>query len=96
MKQYGRESLVLPYCTTPILTDQLPVLCLKHQAISTFYNQWSAMNQTKTIRQNTSASGARALGHVHSACFTMGRSTLLTHIIRSFPPVSIKGKSVQL
>ncbi|KAL4339804.1 hypothetical protein GQ457_08G035150 [Hibiscus cannabinus] len=65
-------------------TGPLPV------APSDIYNQWSAMNQPRAIRQNTTASGARPnpQGSFHYGSINVTD----TYVIRSLPPVSINGK----
>ncbi|KAJ8752863.1 hypothetical protein K2173_008598 [Erythroxylum novogranatense] len=54
------------------------------------YNRWAAMNQPKSIRQNTSASGARPnpQGSFHYGSINVTD----TYVIRSSPPVTINGK----
>ncbi|CAI0404450.1 unnamed protein product [Linum tenue] len=60
------------------------------EAPNDIYNQWSALNQAKTIRQNTSASGARPNPQ---GSFHYGQINITnTYILRSLPPVSINGK----
>ncbi|KAK8530844.1 hypothetical protein V6N12_013344 [Hibiscus sabdariffa] len=65
-------------------TGPLPV------APSDVYNQWSAMNQPRAIRQNTTASGARPnpQGSFHYGSINVTD----TYVIRSLPPVRIDGK----
>ncbi|GMI95352.1 SKU5 similar 2 [Hibiscus trionum] len=65
-------------------TGPLPV------APSDVYNQWSAMNQPRAIRQNTTASGARPnpQGSFHYGSINVTD----TYVIRSLPPVRINGK----
>ncbi|KAJ6358364.1 hypothetical protein OIU76_000128 [Salix suchowensis] len=60
------------------------------EAPSDIYNQWSAMNQPKAIRQNTSASGARPnpQGSYHYGSINVTD----TYILRSLPPSTIDGK----
>lgn len=60
------------------------------EAPSDIYNQWSAMNQPKAIRQNTSASGARPnpQGSYHYGSINVTE----TYILRSLPPTTIDGK----
>ncbi|XVF08447.1 hypothetical protein REPUB_Repub07fG0004600 [Reevesia pubescens] len=57
---------------------------------SDIYNQWSAMNQPRAIRQNTTASGARPnpQGSFHYGSINVTD----TYVIRSLPPVRIDGK----
>ncbi|XWS36943.1 hypothetical protein CRYUN_Cryun19dG0001100 [Craigia yunnanensis] len=57
---------------------------------SDIYNQWSAMNQPKAIRQNASASGARPnpQGSFHYGSINVTD----TYVLRSLPPVRIDGK----
>ncbi|XVF54979.1 hypothetical protein PTKIN_Ptkin05aG0224000 [Pterospermum kingtungense] len=59
-------------------------------APSDIYNQWSAMNQPKAIRQNTSASGARSnpQGSFHYGSINVTD----TYVLRSLSPVRIDGK----
>ncbi|CAN1180494.1 Monocopper oxidase-like protein SKS2 [Linum perenne] len=53
------------------------------------YNQWSAMNQAKSIRQNTTASGARPNPQ---GSFRYGSiNTTKTYILRTLPPSPING-----
>ncbi|KAJ8772128.1 hypothetical protein K2173_027305 [Erythroxylum novogranatense] len=54
------------------------------------YNQWAAMNQPKSIRQNTTASGARPnpQGSFHYGSINVTD----TYVLRSLPPVTINGK----
>ncbi|XP_039045289.1 LOW QUALITY PROTEIN: monocopper oxidase-like protein SKS1 [Hibiscus syriacus] len=65
-------------------TGPLPV------PLSDVYNQWSAMNQPRAIRQNTTASGARPnpQGSFHYGSINVTE----TYVIRSLPPVRINGK----
>ncbi|KAK8481662.1 hypothetical protein V6N11_068351 [Hibiscus sabdariffa] len=65
-------------------TGPLPV------APSDIYNQWSAMNQPRAIRQNTTASGARPnpQGSFHYGSINVTD----TYVIRSLPLVRIDGK----
>ncbi|KAJ6761188.1 MONOCOPPER OXIDASE-LIKE PROTEIN SKS1 [Salix purpurea] len=60
------------------------------EAPSDIYNQWSAMNQPKAIRQNTTASGARPnpQGSFHYGSINVTD----TYILRSLPPSTIDGK----
>ncbi|XP_011029949.1 PREDICTED: monocopper oxidase-like protein SKS1 [Populus euphratica] len=60
------------------------------EAPSDIYNQWSAMNQPKAIRQNTSASGARPnpQGSYHYGSINVTD----TYILRSLPPTTIDRK----
>ncbi|XP_010532249.1 PREDICTED: monocopper oxidase-like protein SKS1 [Tarenaya hassleriana] len=52
-------------------------------------NQWSAMNQPRAIRQNTSASGARPNPQ---GSFHYGQINIThTYILRSLPPTTING-----
>ncbi|CAN0902555.1 Monocopper oxidase-like protein SKS1 [Linum grandiflorum] len=60
------------------------------EAPSDIYNQWSAMNQPKSIRQNTTASGARPNPQGSYRYGTINVTD--TYILRSLPPVSINGK----
>ncbi|KAH1089027.1 hypothetical protein J1N35_016284 [Gossypium stocksii] len=57
---------------------------------SDIYNQWSAMNQPRSIRQNTTASGARLnpQGSFHYGSINVTG----TYVLRSLPPVMIDGK----
>ncbi|XP_021285539.1 monocopper oxidase-like protein SKS1 [Herrania umbratica] len=57
---------------------------------SDIYNQWSAMNQPRAIRQNTTASGARPnpQGSFHYGSINVTD----TYVLQSFPPVTIDGK----
>ncbi|TYI17785.1 hypothetical protein ES332_A07G048800v1 [Gossypium tomentosum] len=59
-------------------------------APSDIYNQWSAMNQPRAIRQNTTASGARPnpQGSFHYGSINVTD----TYVIQSLPPVRIDGK----
>ncbi|CAN0891561.1 Monocopper oxidase-like protein SKS2 [Linum grandiflorum] len=58
-------------------------------APSDIYNQWSAMNQAKSIRQNTTASGARPNPQ---GSFRYGSiNTTKTYILRALPPVTETG-----
>ncbi|XP_044504602.1 monocopper oxidase-like protein SKS1 [Mangifera indica] len=59
-------------------------------APSDIYNTWSAMNQPRSIRQNTTASGARPnpQGSYHYGSINVTD----TYIIRSLPPGTIDGK----
>ncbi|KAK8508196.1 hypothetical protein V6N12_019376 [Hibiscus sabdariffa] len=54
------------------------------------YNKWSAMNQPKSIRQNTSASGARPnpQGSFHYGSINVTD----TYVLQSLPPLMIDGK----
>ncbi|KAK8990699.1 hypothetical protein GQ457_11G030330 [Hibiscus cannabinus] len=58
--------------------------------LSDVYNQWSAMNQPRAIRQNTTASGARPnpQGSFHYGSINVTG----TYVIQSLPPVRINGK----
>ncbi|KAJ4822774.1 Serine/threonine protein kinase [Turnera subulata] len=57
---------------------------------SDVYNQWSAMNQPRSIRQNSSASGARPnpQGSFHYGSINVTD----TYVLRSLPPTTIDGK----
>ncbi|KAK1576018.1 hypothetical protein Q3G72_010190 [Acer saccharum] len=60
------------------------------EAPSDIYNQWAAMNQPRSIRQNTSASGARPNPQ---GSFHYGNINVTdTYVLRSLPPSSIDGK----
>ncbi|GMI76619.1 SKU5 similar 2 [Hibiscus trionum] len=58
--------------------------------LSDVYNQWSAMNQPRAVRQNTTASGARPnpQGSFHYGSINVTD----TYIIQSMPPRRINGK----
>ncbi|KAF5731074.1 putative multicopper oxidase [Tripterygium wilfordii] len=60
------------------------------EAPSDIYNQWSAMNQPRSIRQNTSSSGARPnpQGSFHYGSINVTD----TYVLRSLPPDTIDGK----
>ncbi|KAH9678343.1 Monocopper oxidase-like protein SKS1 [Citrus sinensis] len=60
------------------------------EAPSDIYNQWAAMTQPRSIRQNTSASGARPnpQGSFHYGSINITD----TYVLRSLPPVTIDGK----
>nr|KJB38721.1 hypothetical protein B456_006G269000 [Gossypium raimondii] len=67
----------------PIQKDQQLALCLFHQVI--FTTQWSAMNQPRAIRQNTTPSGDRPnpQGSFHYGSIEVTD----TYVLRSLPPL---------
>ncbi|KAJ4706214.1 Monocopper oxidase-like protein SKU5 [Melia azedarach] len=60
------------------------------EAPSDIYNQWAAMTQPRSIRQNTTASGARPnpQGSFHYGSINVSD----TYVLRSLPPMTIDGK----